>query len=92
MRVIFYKAHCFHLHRLFHRRSILHISVSTSHETSNTTSSEITPCDFKDLAHFTVSGCPLVIFLAETREEMETLSLIIGMFVRKYSVEEVNIE
>ena len=34
MRVILYKAQCFHLHRLFHLHIILHISVSTSHQTS----------------------------------------------------------
>ena len=33
-----------------------------------------------------------MIFSAETRMAMETLSLIIGMFVKNYNVEEVNIE
>ena len=34
MRIIFCKTHCFHLHRLSYCYSILHISVSISHQTS----------------------------------------------------------
>ena len=55
----------------------------------NAITSEITPCDFKDLGHFTASRCPSADIFSI---EMETLSLIIGIFVKNYNVEEVNIE
>ena len=58
----------------------------------NTISSEINPCNFKDWDISQHQAAPQWIFSAETKMEMETLSLIIGMFGKNYNVEEVNIE
>ena len=92
MTVILYKAHCFHLHRLFHCHSILHISVITSHQTSIIHLRKSTLAILKIWPNSQHQVVPQLFFLLETRKRIETLSLITGMFVRKYNVEELNIE
>ena len=71
----------FHSHQLFHRHcSFTFLKYISSN--INTSSSEITPWDFKDLAHFTASSYTSVIFFSfETRMEILTLSLVIGVFL-----------
>ena len=78
--------------RLSPCHSILHIHVSTSHQT-------LIPYLLKSplpiLKMWYISQHQLICQLfvsADTRTEMETLSLIIGMFVIKYIVEEVDIK
>ena len=91
MRVIL-SVHCFHFHRLFQRHSILHISISTSHQTSilHLQKSFLAILKVWHISQHQV--VPHWFFLVEKRKEMETLLLIMGMFVRKCNVEQVNIE
>ena len=91
MRVIL-SVHCFHSHRLFQRHSILHISISTPHQTSilHLQKSFLAILKVWHISHHQV--VPHWFFLVEKRKEMETLLLIMGMFVRKCNVEQVNIE
>ena len=92
MKVTLYKAHCFHFHRLFNRHSIFQISVSTSLQTStlHLRKSLLAILKIWYISQYQVA--PQSFFSVGTRMEMETFSLIIGMFVRKDNVEEVNIK